>query len=582
MALNGIHKQPHDYVRCGALCRRLGLLTAAATLIAAAPAHAAPQWLAAQTVSPPGQDTRAQQVAFDPGGDAVVVWQGAGSSDAILAAARPAGGVFSAPQTLSDPGADSAHPDIATDVQGNAIAVWLHHEGSVERVQAAYRPANGQFGDPQTLSEAGSEASEPRVAMDATGDAIVVWSLSVGGKSEIQAAAAAPGGVFGAPTDLTGLTTSASVPQVALDTHGDALAVWDGWDGSNIRIEDAVRPAGTGFGAAQFLSPPGYNADTPQVAFDAGGDALAVWRFDGPPASTVQAAFRPADGAFASVQTVSASTSLPAQAPQVAFDGDGEGVVVWQQSDGSDLRVDASARTPGTAGAFSAPSTLDPGGQEAYEPRIAGDGLSGTIASWQTFDGMSYTAQAVVRPAGGSFAPARTISATGAQESAPAVGVDAQGNAIAVWSRFSGSNYLVEAAGYDGAGPQPRGLTLPTEGIVGQPLQFFLAPLDVWSPVLSEGFTFGDGTGASGTNPTHTYTSPGNYQVSAITTDVLGNVSTVAGTVTIAPLTPPSNHPAVPVKRGRRHHHKRRRRGHGRHHHKRHVRGGRTHGRQRS
>jgi hypothetical protein len=513
----------------------LGLAVAVATLAAAAPAQAVPQWLTPQTLSEAGKDASQQQVAFDQGGDAVVVWQSSGGPEpVIMAAARPAGGAFSAAQTLSDPSAFSMSPDVASDAQGDSVAVWLQFDGANARVQVAYRPAGGSFGAPQTLSAAGYEAREPRVAMNAAGEAVIVWSLGSGLSEEAQASSAAPGGIFGAAQDLTGFTEAASLPQVALNSHGDAIAVWEGWDGSHIRIQEASRLAGASFGAPEFLSPAGENAGTPQIAFDSSGDAFAAWRFDGSPASTIQGDYRPAGGAFAAPQTVSTPSSQPAQAPQVAFDAQGEGVLAWQQSDGSEPRIYASVRTPGSSGSFNAPSTLDPGGQEAYEPSVAGDGLSATIVSWKTFNGATNSTQAAVRPAGGGFGPASTVSATGPQESTPQVGIDAQGNGIAVWSRSSGPDYLLEATGYDAAGPLPRGLTLPSQGLVGQPLQFFVAPLDVWSPVFSEGFSFGDGSAATGVSATHSYSAPGSYQVTATTTDVLGNTTTVTHTLTIS------------------------------------------------
>jgi hypothetical protein len=565
----------------GAKLRRAALsaaLLGGTLLAAAAPAQAAPQWLSPQTLSPPGTDASEQQVAFDPGGDAVAVWQQSGpAGKVILASARPASGSFSAPQTLSAAGTNASAPDVASDAQGDAVAVWLRWDGAEERVQAAYRPAGGSFGAPQTLSEAGVEAQAPRVAMNGSGEAVVVWNIVVGGKMQIQTAVAAPGGTFGAPADLTGLTVNASVPQVALDSDGDAIAVWDGWDGANIRIEDAVRPAGGSFGSPQYLSPAGDNADVPQVAFDASGDALAVWAFDGSPASTVQGAYRPADGTFGSPQTVPAPNGNPAQVPQVAFDGSDEGVVAWQQSDGSELRVYASVRSAGTGGAFSAAGTLDPGGQEAYEPRVAGDGLSATIVSWKTFNGATNYTQAVERPAGGNFSAASDVSAEGPEESTPEVGVDAQGNGIAVFSRASGGGeYLLETAGYDAAGPQLRGLTIPSTGTVGQPLQFFQAPLDVWSGVLSEGFSFGDGAVASGVSATHTYTAPGTYQVTASATDALGNTTTVTRTVTILAPTMSNAGATAPVTlephtKGKGKH--KRRRKHGKRHHRRHGAG---------
>jgi hypothetical protein len=518
------------------LNRKLGLAAAAATLALAAPATAmaTPQWLTPQTVSQPGSDAGQQQVAFDQGGDAVAVWQSSGGvNPVIMATERQAGSAFSTPQTLSDGSAYAMSPDVASDAQGDAVAVWLHYDGANPRVQVAYRPAGGVFGATQTLSAAGYEARDPRVAMNADGQAVIVWSLASGLVEKVQAISAAPGGVFGEVTDLTAFGEVASVPQVALNASGEAIAVWDGWDGANIRIQEAYRPAGGAFEAPHFLSQAADNADTPQVAFDAAGDALAVWRFDGSPASTVQAAYRQAGGEFGAPQTVSTPSSAPAQAPQVAFDGQSDGVVAWQQSDGTYLRVDANVRQPGSAGAWAAPSTLDPGGQEAYEPQIAGDGLSGTVVSWKTFNGITNTAQAAYRPAGGSFAPATTISAASPQEGRPEVGIDAQGDAIAVFSRANGPDYLLEAAGYDAAGPLLRGLTLPAQGTVGQPEQFFQAPLDVWSPVLSEGFSFGDGSSATGVSATHTYGAPGSYQVTATATDVLGNTTTVTRTLTI-------------------------------------------------
>jgi hypothetical protein len=248
-------------------------------------------------------------------------------------------------------------------------------------------------------------------------------------------------------------------------------------------------------------------------------------------AAATLAVAAPADAApqWLTPQTVS-QPGQDASYPRVAFDQGGDAVAVWQ-STGVHTVIMASARP--TGGAFSAPQTLSDAGESSTHPDVASDGLSGTIVSWKTFNGANYTAQAAVRPAGGSFSPATTVSAAGPQEGVPAVGIDAQGNGIAVWSRSNGPNYLLEAAGYDGAGPLLRGLTLPSQGLIGQSLQFFVAPLDVWSPVLSEGFSFGDGASASGVSAVHTYTSAGAYQVTAAATDVLGNVTTVTRTLTI-------------------------------------------------
>ncbi len=514
----------------------IAAVAAAATFAAAAPAYAAPQWLSPQTVSSPGSNAIHQQLAFDGNGDAVTVWETTGGPHTTIeAASRAAGGSFSAPQTLSDATQDSASPAVAGDPHGDAVAVWVQTTGASHTVEASYRPAGGTFGAPQTLSAPGYYALTPRVALDDNGNAVVVWSLFSGGDYKIQSASAASGGAFGPASDVGPFTPVEIEPQVAFDHQGDAIAVWAGYDGSNLRIREAVRPAGGSFSAPEYLSAPALTAYAPQIAFDAAGDALAVWSAGSP--SSIQGAYRPAGGSFAlPAQTVSPPSAFAAVTPQVAFDATGSTVVVWNQSDGTYDRVHASVRTPGAGGSFSAPSLLDGGGQSANYAQIAGNGHSGTIVAWQTFNGATEQTQATVRPAGGPFSAPIALSPPAVQNAGPdVVGIDDQGNGIAVWSQSIGPNYLLQVAGYDAAGPQLRDLSVPTNGTVGRPLGFAVAPLDVWNPVASTTIAFGDGSTAAGTSASHTYAAPGTYQATVTSTDTLGNATSVTRTLVIAP-----------------------------------------------
>jgi len=94
----------------------------------------------------------------------------------------------------------------------------------------------------------------------------------------------------------------------------------------------------------------------------------------------------------------------------------------------------------------------------------------------------------------------------------------------------------IQAAGYDAAGPQLRGLSVPGAARAGSPGSFSVAPLDVWSQAASTSWTFGDGASASGESVSHTYAAPGSYPVTVTSTDSLGNSSTENRTVTVAPL----------------------------------------------
>ena len=111
---------------------------------------------------------------------------------------------------------------------------------------------------------------------------------------------------------------------------------------------------------------------------------------------------------------------------------------------------------------------------------------------------------------------------------------DPQGNLTAVWQFFDGDNEIVQADGYDAAGPQLRALSIPTGGTAGIPVPFSVSPLDVWSPVASTSWSFGDGQTATDDTVTHTYANPGIYTVRISSADTLSNTTSTTVNITIA------------------------------------------------
>jgi len=105
----------------------------------------------------------------------------------VQARARTAAGTLSSTQTLVDTGTTTTmRAQIAVDPQGNAVAVWEHREGTAVcclRVQARARLANGTVGLTQSLSAAGQDAQEPQVAVDPNGNAFSVWEEKTNGQA---------------------------------------------------------------------------------------------------------------------------------------------------------------------------------------------------------------------------------------------------------------------------------------------------------------------------------------------------------------------------------------------------------------
>ncbi len=522
-------------------CLALGLL-------AAAPAAAAPTWLAPVDLSAPGQSALGPQVAVDPQGNATAVWWRYDGADFIVQSAeRPAGGAWSEPVDLSVAGEEATGPGVAVDPQGNATAVWQRSDGAKKRVQASERPPGGAWSEPLDLSAAGEDAEEPQLAVDPQGRAIVVWGRFDGANLIVQSSERPPGGAWSEPVDLSAAGQNGLEPEVAVDPQGNATAVWWRSDGSHSRVQAAERPAGGAWSEPVDLSAAGQDAEIPQVAVDPQGKATAVWQRTDGSNRIAQAAQRLAGGAWSAPDDLSAE-GQNAFNPQVAVDPQGNATAVWGRSNGSHFIAQAAERPPG--GAWSGPVDLSAPGQDAEEPQVAVDPLGNAIVVWWRSDGSHFRVQAAERPAGGAWGAPEDLSAAGQDAEVPRLAVDTQGNAVAAWERSNGAN-PIQAAGYDAAGPQLRDLSIPPSGIARQPVHFSVSPFDVWSPLAATSWSFGDGAAAVGTAVSHRYARAGRYPVGVTGTDAVGNATSASGAIAIAPRSVAFAARIARVKRGR-------------------------------
>jgi len=277
-------------------------------------------------------------VAMDPAGNALAIWEGTdGTHIRIKVAFRAPGGTFGAIQTLSDAGQGARSPQIAMNPQGDAIVIWEHGDGTNSRAQAAFRPAGGTFGPAQTISGAGEDAFRPGIALAGSGDALAIWKGVTPCEGpcpeRVRTAFRPAGGSFGAPVAISDTTGGCDCPEpppgIGFDAFGNAIAVWIQLPGDpvNSLALAAFRPAGGAFGSPQALGPAGRGQEGIRLAVDPEGAALAFWpRSDGAPL----AAFRAPGGAFGSAQSVGGSPAQAGAFPRVAMDGQGDGIAAWQ------------------------------------------------------------------------------------------------------------------------------------------------------------------------------------------------------------------------------------------------------------
>jgi hypothetical protein len=178
------------------------------------------------------------------------------------------------------------YPQIAVDAKGNAIAVWQQSDGTRNNIWANRYVVGTGWGVATLIEkdDAGA-ARNAQVAVDAKGNAIAVWQQSDGTRDSIWANRYVVGTGWGIATliekDDAGAAES---PQVAVDSAGNAIAVWKQSDGSSSYILANRYDTEEGWGTATLIDDVG-GARLPRVAVDSAGNALVVWdQWDGTPA----------------------------------------------------------------------------------------------------------------------------------------------------------------------------------------------------------------------------------------------------------------------------------------------------------
>jgi hypothetical protein len=286
----------------------------------------------------------AAQVAVDASGNAIAVWdQSDGTRNNIWANRYAAESGWGTAQLIETDNAGSAYfSRVAIDASGNAVAVWHQSDGTRYNTWANRYAAGSGWGTAQLIeTDNAGDAGFPQVAVDASGNAVAVWQQWDGSRTNIWANRYAVGSGWGTPelieTDNAG---DAAFPQVAVDASGNAVAVWHQSDGTHSNIWANRYAAGSGWGMAQLIETDNAgNAYSPQVAVDASGNAVAVWHQSDGTHSNIWANRYAAGSGWGTAQLIETDNAGNARDPQVAVDPTGNAVAVWRQSDGTRLNI---------------------------------------------------------------------------------------------------------------------------------------------------------------------------------------------------------------------------------------------------
>ncbi|MDH5179991.1 MAG: hypothetical protein OEZ39_19460 [Gammaproteobacteria bacterium] len=239
------------------------------------------------------------RIATDSFGNSVVVWQKKNTNSILEPVDSANGGIFGQLVSLDgvlsgskflvhrNAAGEQSRPDVAMDGSGNFIVVWVNNNSVSENIVYAQRyNADGTTnGSLITVSSATANASTPRIAADTAGNFVVTWRE---GSNTIHARLFASIGtpespvitVNGAPAYVR------SVPEIAMDASGNFTIVWvegtslsDGGDGSGRGVfgQRFNSVAGKSGGVFQVNTSTAGDQGFPQISMDSSGNFLVFW-----------------------------------------------------------------------------------------------------------------------------------------------------------------------------------------------------------------------------------------------------------------------------------------------------------------
>jgi hypothetical protein len=500
-------------------------------------AGAAPTWLAPQTVSA----ATAAPVGIDPamtmGPGGTIAGASYAEGGAIVADVRPAGAPAFAQETVSTPADASAWPSVAVNSAGAVAVAWI--DGTASQYEVAIRPPGGTFSAPIDAGPTGGgEPQRTSVAIDGAGDVLVGETEEHAG-GEVAAYAWIPAGGAFTATPVSEPGSEAGYPVVAMDGAGDAVVAWEDKDGGPRDIARAItRPAGGAFGAAQNLTDSSAWAFNVAAAVGEGGQAAVAWQrgLTAPPYRIEASTSAGSTDLLSVPQTISPAGSND-EYPAIAVGGSGEVVSAWAHQGETDTEDVASATA---GGAFGPPAEASTNGSFG-DPRVAADGAGDAVIAWGSLAGGLESIDAVTRTASGVLGPATALSATGekvdygifANVPSASVGMDGAGDALVGWEHAA--DHTVQARIYDATGPTLTP-SVPASATAGTPASFSTTAGDLFSAVASTTWSFGDGASGEGTVLAHTFAKPGIYTVTVTATDAVGNATSASRQITVAPL----------------------------------------------
>lgn len=390
---------------------------------------------------------------------------------ALAAVGDPAGNEF---QVNTYTLAHQQHASVAMNAAGGFVVVWessiqgLNDFSSIyaQRYDAAGAAVGGEI---QVNSTEGEDHQFPKVAMNATGQFVVVWeSIDQDGNLHVydrrfDATGTALGSDQAVPTTAISLSTFSTNPTVAMDASGNYVVAWENFDDVNgdediyaRRFDASGVASGADFTVNATLT---NDQASPALAMNSGGDFVITWQSmaqdgdgNGIYAQLYAAAGTVLKGEFLVNSVTSGDQTLPA----AAMSADGF-IVAWQSQgqdgDGNGIYARHYDVLGTELGNEFQVNTTTTGDQTAPAAAMNADGF---VVAWESL-GQDGDAKGIFGQrydtSGASLGGEFQVNTTTAKDQAlPTVALNADNASVVAWQSYGqdGSWYGIFAQRYLG------------------------------------------------------------------------------------------------------------------------------------
>ncbi len=406
-------------------------------------------WCAADTIDA-GESTapRDMDMAVDPHGNAIVVWWDYGGDRNVWSNRWTPGEGWGTAERIQTEDGPTLFPRVATDASGNAVAVWAQSDcaSTYDIWSRRWTPGEG-WGTAERIETEDGYALSPVVAIDSLGNVVAVWTQTDGaGVHSAWSNRWTPEVGWGTPERIQSSDQGARDAQVAVDLDGNAVATWRQRNSENVDELWLNRWTLSEGWDAPERSDATESVGAYHMALDPSGHALVVWSTGYGYSWGSHEDLWSARWTGAWEPAVQVVEHFSTSDPKVVFDANGNAVATcklggrvwtghWTPSDGWGEITEHEG--------VEAPSS-------SASPDVAVDRDGDAFLVWEEEDEIWWARW--TRSLG--WSDAEPIASDDGYVSEPQVKLDADGNAIAVWrsaglrsSRFDGT-----CAGNPGAG----------------------------------------------------------------------------------------------------------------------------------